>query len=181
VLFDGTNKDEWKGGRFDDKILHTDGKDILTKRKFNDYTMHVEFLLPFRPEARGQGRGNSGFYQVDHYEVQILDSFGLEGKNNECGGIYSKTAPQLNMCFPPLTWQTYDVEFINARTNNRGQVVKPARITVKLNGVVVHEDLEIKGKTGGSRAEPVGTPGPIKLQGHGNPLEFRNIWILEKP
>ncbi|MFP6854166.1 MAG: DUF1080 domain-containing protein, partial [Opitutales bacterium] len=94
VLFDGSNKDEWQGGRLDEKtkLLNTDGSDIRTKRKFNDYHMHVEFLLPYRPAARGQGRGNSGFYQIDHYEVQILDSFGLEGLNNECGGIYSKKA-----------------------------------------------------------------------------------------
>jgi hypothetical protein len=88
VLFDGKNTEHWTGGRLDEKtgLLNTDGKDILTKQKFNNYTMHLEFLLPYRPDARGQGRGNSGFYQVDLYEVQILDSFGLDGKNNECGG-----------------------------------------------------------------------------------------------
>jgi hypothetical protein len=85
TLFGGTNKDEWQGVRVDEKtkLLNTDGSDILTKRKFNDYHMHIEFLLPYRPAARGQGRGNSGFYQIDHFEVQILDSFGLEGVNNE--------------------------------------------------------------------------------------------------
>ncbi len=182
VLFDGTGTEAWRGGRLDEKtkLLNTDGRDILTKDKFNNYTMHVEFMLPYRPAARGQGRGNSGFYQVDHYEVQILDSFGLEGKNNECGGIYSKAAPDLNMCAPPLTWQTYDVDFTNAVTDENGKVTRPAVITVKLNGVVIHDKREINGKTGGSRGEPVGTPGPIKLQGHGNPLQFRNIWIVEK-
>ena len=181
VLFDGTGKEEWKGGRLDEKtkLLNTDGKDILTTRKFNNYTMHVEFLLPYRPAARGQGRGNSGFYQVDHYEVQILDSFGLEGKNNECGGVYSKKASDVNMCLPPLSWQTYDVEFTNAVMEN-GKKVKNAVMTVKLNGVVIHDQYEIPGKTGGSRNEPEGTPGAIKLQGHGNPLQFRNIWIVEK-
>jgi hypothetical protein len=103
VLFDGANKDEWNGGRIDKKtgFLNTDGKDMTTKRKFNNYVAHVEFLLPFRPDARGQGRGNSGFYQVDHYELQILDSFGLEGKDNECGGIYTRLAPKVNACMPP--------------------------------------------------------------------------------
>ncbi|MEK6236154.1 MAG: DUF1080 domain-containing protein [Planctomycetales bacterium] len=181
VLFDGTNTDQWQGGRLDEKtkLLNTDGKDILTVKKFNNYVMHVEFLLPYRPAARGQGRGNSGFYQVDHYEMQILDSFGLEGKNNECGGIYSKSPSLVNMCLPPLAWQTYDVHFTNAVAEN-GKKVKSARITAKLNDVVIHDDLEISGKTGGSRNEPEGTAGVLKLQGHGNPLQFRNVWILEK-
>jgi 3-keto-disaccharide hydrolase len=181
VLFDGTNTKEWTGGRVDKqtKFLNTDGHDILTRRKFNNYTMHVEFLLPYRPDARGQGRGNSGFYQVDHYEVQVLDSFGLDGKNNECGGIYTKGAPKVNMCYPPLTWQTYDVDFTNAVAQD-GKKTKNARITLRHNGVVIHDNFEINGKTGGSRNDPEGTPGPIKLQGHGNPLQYRNIWIVEK-
>ena len=182
VLFDGTSKDQWSGGRLDanTKLLNTDGKDILTRKKFSNYRMHLEFLLPFRPDARGQGRGNSGFYQVDHYEMQILDSFGLEGLNNECGGIYQKADSIVNMCLPPLAWQTYDVEFHNAVAKD-GAKVKPAKLTARLNGVVIHDQLEINGVTGGSRGDPEGTPGPIKLQGHNNPLQFRNIWIEELP
>jgi hypothetical protein len=182
VLFDGSNTEEWKGGRLDKAtgFLNTDGKDILSKRKFNNYTLHVEFLLPYRPDARGQGRGNSGVYQVDHYEVQVLDSFGLDGKNNECGGIYTKAAPKVNMCFPPLTWQTYDIDFTNAVADASGKKIKNAVISMKHNGVVIHENQEINGPTGGHRSDPEGTPGPIKLQGHGNPLQFRNMWIVEK-
>jgi len=181
TLFDGTNKEEWEGGRLDEntKLLNTDGSDIRTKRKFNDYHMHIEFLLPYRPAARGQGRGNSGFYQIDHFELQILDSFGLEGLNNECGGIYSIKKSDVNACFPPLTWQTYDVDFTNAKAKD-GKKTKNAKITVRLNGIVIHDNFEIPRKTGGSRRDPEGTAGPIKLQGHGNPLQFRNIWILEK-
>ena len=181
TLFDGSNKDEWQGGRLDEKtrLLNTDGSDVRTRRKFNDYHMHLEFLLPYRPAARGQGRGNSGFYQIDHFEVQILDSFGLEGANNECGGIYSIKDSDVNACFPPLSWQTYDVDFTNAKTKD-GKKIKNAKITVRLNGIVIHDNFEIPRKTGGSRGEPEGTPGPMKLQGHGNPLQFRNIWIVEK-
>ena len=187
VLFDGSSTDEWKGGRLD-KItgfLNTDGSDITTKRKFNNYTAHVEFMLPYRPDARGQGRGNSGFYQVDQYEVQILDSFGLEGKDNECGGVYTRLAPSVNMCLPPLQWQTYDVDFTNA-VREGDKVVKKARLTLKHNGVVVHDDKEIVGVTGGARAlgkkaeEAEGTPGVLRLQGHGNPLQFKNVWVVEK-
>jgi hypothetical protein len=184
VLFDGTKESaekNWNAARFDEKtkLLNTDGHDILTKQKFNNYTMHIEFLLPFKPEGRDQGRGNSGFYQVDHYEMQILDSFGLDGKNNECGGIYSKKDPLVNACLPPLQWQTYDVEFTNAVADNSGKKAN-ARITAKLNGITIHDGYEIPGVTGGSRQEPEGTPGPIKLQGHGNPLQFRNVWIVEQ-
>lgn len=181
VLFDGKNTDEWTGGRNDKEhgILNTDGKDILSKRKFNNYQLHVEFMLPYRPDARGQGRGNSGVYQVDHYEVQVLDSFGLDGKNNECGGVYTKADPKVNMCLPPLVWQTYDIDFTNAVQEN-GKKTKNARMTMKHNGVVIHDNIEINGPTGGSRSDPEGTPGPIKLQGHGNPLQYRNIWIVEK-
>ncbi len=179
--FNGQDTNAFSGGRLDEgtHLLNTDGKDIRTKDAFQNYSMHIEFMLPFRPDARGQGRGNSGFYQVDHYELQILDSFGLEGVNNECGGFYTKAAPSVNMCLPPLQWQTYDVEFTNAvREDDRK--VKNAVVTVWHNGVKIHDNLEINGKTGGSRSAPEGTPGPIKLQGHGNPLQFRNIWVLEK-
>jgi hypothetical protein len=180
VLFDGSTADHFRGGRLDEetRLLNTDGRDIRTKEKFDDYVIHIEFLLPFRPDARGQGRGNSGMYQVDHYEVQILDSFGLEGLNNECGGVYKIADPLVNMCFPPLTWQTYDIEFTNAERDESGKKTKNAVMTVKHNGVVIHQDLELKGRTGGHRNEPEATPGPIKLQGHGNPLQFRNIWIV---
>jgi hypothetical protein len=184
VLFDGTNTDEWKGGQLGKEtgFLNTDGKDIVTKKNFSNYTLHVEFLLPYRPDARGQGRGNSGVYQVDTYELQVLDSFGLDGKNNECGGFYTKAAPKVNMCLPPLVWQTYDIDFTNAVADaGTGKKVKNAHSTVKHNGVVIHDDVEINGPTGGGRsAAEEGKPGSIKLQGHGNPLQFRNVWIVEK-
>ena len=182
VLFDGKSTDKWKGGRADEAtgFLNTDGNDVTTKDKYGSYTLHLEFMLPYRPDARGQGRGNSGVYMVDHYELQVLDSFGLAGKDNECGGIYQKASPKVNMCLPPLTWQTYDIEFTKAETDADGKKTKNAILSVRHNGVPIHENLELTGKTGGARAEPEGTPGPIKLQGHGNPLQYRNIWLVEK-
>ena len=183
VLFDGSRESmkNWQGGRFDEKtgLLNTDGKDIRTQKKFLNYIMHVEFMLPFKPDARSQGRGNSGFYQVDLYEMQILDSFGLMGLNNECGGIYQKADSKVNMCLPPLQWQAYDVDF-NSAVMQDAKKVSNAVLTARLNGVTIHEKLEINGKTGGARREPEGTPGVIKLQGHGNPLQFRNVWLLPK-
>lgn len=102
TLFNGSHKDEWQGGRLDEKTkwLNTDSTDIPTKRNFNNYHMHLEFMLPYRPAARGQGHGNSGFYQIDHFEVQILDSFGLEGLNNECGGINSIKDSDVTPVYP---------------------------------------------------------------------------------
>lgn len=181
ILFNGSSKDEWIGGRIDSKtgFLHTDGKDITSKKKFNDYQLHLEFLLPYRPSARGQARGNSGLYHVSMYENQILDSFGLEGLHNECGGIYSLQNSLVNACFPPLSWQTYDIDFVNAKISS-GKKKSNARITAKLNGILIHDGFEIPSKTGGSRPDPEGTPGPIKLQGHNNPLQFKNIWIVKK-
>jgi PhoPQ-activated pathogenicity-related protein len=182
VLFDGTSTDAFNRGRLDKEngILNTDGSDIVTKKKFQNYTVHCEFMLPYRPDKRGQERGNSGFYMVDQYEVQILDSFGLDGKNNECGGIYTRLTPKVNMCLPALQWQTYDIDFTAAAVDESGKKTKNARITVRHNGVVIHDDAEIPGTTGGARNEPEGTPGVLRLQGHGNPVQFRNIWVVER-
>jgi hypothetical protein len=183
VLFNGTDTKEWTGGRLDPKTkaLNTDGHDLHSKRKFNNYTVHLEFMTPFRPAGRDQERGNSGFYQVNRYEVQILDSFGLEGKNNECGGIYNRADSKINACLPPLTWQTYDIDFTNAtRDEKEKKKLTNARITVRLNGVLIHDNVEIKGNTEDPNNKDEGTPGALRLQGHGNPVQFRNIWIVEK-
>ena len=149
-----------------------------SKEKFGDHSLHLEFRTPFKPHARGQKRGNSGVYVQSRYEIQVLDSFGLEGKNNECGGIYSIAQPKVNMCFPPLTWQTYDIDFTAARYDGEKKV-KNARITVKHNGVVIMDDLELPHGTPGRLEEGSG-PAPLYLQGHGNPVFYRNIWVVRK-
>ena len=179
VIFDGSSLDELKGGQIDDrKFLTTVHGNAYTKKEFVDYTLHVEYMEPFKPYGRDQDRGNSGVYQQNRYEVQVLDSFGLKGLNNEAGGIYSKVAPKINMAFPPLSWQTYDIEFTAAKFEN-GKKVKNALITLKHNGVIVHENQEIDGPTGGGQPETE-KGGPIQFQGHGNPVFFRNLWIVEK-
>lgn len=129
------------------------------------------------PFARGQSRGNSGVYIQQRYELQILDSFGLEGVENECGGIYKQIRPQLNMCLPPLSWQTYDIEFQAARWSSSGEKIQNARITAYLNGVAIHYQREVKAKTGAGKEESP-EPRPILLQHHGNPVAFRNIWLV---
>ena len=177
VLFDGKNADEWTGGHMDARGLLAAG--ITSKRKFRDYTLHCEFLLPFKPLGRGQDRGNSGVYMQDRYEVQVLDSFGLKGEDNECGGIYTKAKPSENLCFPPLVWQSFDIDFTAAKFDGDGKKTKDALITIRHNGVTVHENVSINGPTGGGKPE-TNEPGPIQLQGHGNPVFYRNLWIVEK-
>jgi hypothetical protein len=181
VLFDGTNLDAWMpNARMQDGLLLAQSNP-RTKQEFKDFTLHVEFWLPFMPDASGQGRANSGVYLQGRYEVQVLDSFGLRGADNECGGIYRNAAPSVNMCLPPLQWQTYDIDFESVKLAD-GKKVGNAVVTVRHNGVVVHDKVELRGATGGgpkSKGEFDDT-GPLFLQNHGNPVMYRNIWIVEK-
>jgi hypothetical protein len=178
VLFDGKNTDNWKGGKLVDEKLLSVG--TISKDEYQDFTLHLEFQTPFMAEARGQARGNSGMYLQNRYEVQILDSFGLEGEDNECGGIYQIAKPIVNMCFPPLSWQTYDVDMTGARFDADGKRTSKAKVTIKLNGVVIHDNLELKDKTPGGAATEAPGKGPLMLQNHGDPVRFRNIWIVKK-
>lgn len=179
ILFDGTSTAAWEKGIMENGYLLASGS--TSKQRFGDYKLHLEFRTPYKPSARGQQRGNSGIYHSGRWETQILDSFGLDGKDNECGGIYSVSKPLLNMCFPPLSWQTYDVSFKAATFDASGKRLTWPRITVQLNGVTVHEDLELAKNftTSAPITKPLAGPeGPIFLQEHGNPVVFRNIWIV---
>ena len=181
VLFDGTKDSlkNWEGGRMTEDGLLMEG--TTSKQTFGDHSIHFEFRLAYQPEDRGQGRSNSGIYLQGRYEVQILDSFGLEGKDNECGGLYSVKAPSLNMCYPPLSWQTYDIDFKAARFDDQGKLLANPRVTVRHNGVVVHNDVELPGERS-TTAAPVGPgseSGPVFLQNHGCPLRYRNVWVAE--
>jgi hypothetical protein len=176
VLFDGTSADQFAHGTMSaDKNLMSEA---TTKEKFGDYSLHLEFRLSYMPAAQGQARSNSGLYVHNCYEIQVLDSFGLEGKENECGGIYSVDAPKVNMCLPPLTWQTYDVDFTAPRYGDDGKKMKSAHVVVKHNGVVV-QDVDLPKATPGAQDEGP-APRPFYMQGHGNKVEYRNIWLVEK-
>jgi hypothetical protein len=175
VLFNGNSADAFQDGKItEDGFLEAN---TATKQKFGDHTLHVEFRTPFKPEARGQARGNSGVYIQSRYELQVLDSFGLEGKNNECGGIYSIAEPIVNACFPPLTWQTYDIDFTAAKYDENGKKTTNARATVRHNGILIHDDIELPHGTPGRHQEGPG-PDEIYLQGHGNPVVYKNIWVM---
>jgi hypothetical protein len=176
VLFDGRPSELLPNAKITEDGLLLAG--VLTKIPVDAFRLHLEFRTPFMPAARGQARGNSGVYIQQRYEVQILDSFGLEGVENECGGLYRQTRPDVNMCLPPLAWQTYDIWFSPPQFDADGTTkLANARLTVLHNGVPIHWHREISAKTGGGRPEAPQAL-PINLQDHGNPVAFRNIWIV---
>lgn len=181
VLFGGNANEldaHWGAtGRVDNDKLLVQGQ--TSTDLFGDFTIHLEFRLPYMPEARGQARGNSGFYMQGRYEVQMLDSFGLEGLDNECGGIYKVAKPDVNMCFPPLAWQTYDVDFTAAKYDDAGKQTAPAHAKVRHNGVLIH-DRDLVLTQGGVLKDETNAPGPVFLQDHGNPVRYRNIWVVTK-
>jgi hypothetical protein len=185
VLFDGKTLDAWQSrdGKGPAKFrlvegdaMQVNGGDIITKEKFKDMKFHIEFRTPYMPTASGQGRGNSGVYPQGRYEIQVLDSYGLEGADNECGGIYTVSRPAVNMCLPPLEWQTYDVTFKAARYDESGRKTANAHVTLVHNGVTVQDNTELRAPTGGAIDNKENEPAGIVLQDHGNPVQFRNIW-----
>ena len=141
VLFGGSDVSHWKGAKLTPEGLLQAGTETVDS--YNDFRLHGEFMLPYKPLARGQNRGNSGFYLQGRYEVQVLDSFGLEGIENECGALYKTKRPDTNLCLPPLEWQTYDIDFANARFDAAGQKTSNMQITVWHNGVVIHNAASI--------------------------------------
>jgi hypothetical protein len=153
------------------------GGDIQTREPIRDMILHVEFLLPkLPPEVTGQKRSNSGVYIQGRYEIQVLDSYGLTPGDGDCGAIYKVKAPAVNACLPPDNWQAYDINFKAARFAN-GIKVTNAQITAYQNGKLIHDEVEIPGKTGSGDAEGPEFR-PLRLQFHGDRVLYRNIWML---
>ena len=190
VLFDGKDLSKWHGrdggpAAWEVKngvMTVTRTGDIVTNQKFTDFVLHLEWMEPDMPEATGQGKGNSGVYLQGRYEIQVLDSYGIEvpGKG-DCGAVYDQFAPLVNACKPALEWQTYDIAFRAPRFDDSGNVISQARITALQNGRLIHNNIEVLGPTGGAMDSNIGEPGPLRLQDHGNPVKYRNIWIVELP
>ena len=190
VLFDGKNLDAWtndKGEKAhwtiaDNAMTVTKGGGIKTKQQFGSFQLHIEFRTPAKVVGEGQGRGNSGIFMQETYELQVLDSY--ESKtysNGQAGSFYKQRIPLVNPTKGPGEWQVYDVIWTAPVFNADGILISKARGTVLLNGVVVQNNVELDGPT-----EYIGIPKyvahgkkSIALQDHGNPVSFRNIWIRE--
>jgi hypothetical protein len=172
-----------------DGLLLAGGK---TAKDLGSFHMHLEFMQPFKPgrNPSNQDRGNSGIYIFNIYEVQVIDSFALdlnaennaiktESKNSQwCGALYKKKIPDVHMAYPPLRWQTYDIDF-QAPEINGDKKTKNARITVRHNGVLIHNDIELKTGTGNGARKKQLAKGPVLFQNHGNPVVYRNVWATE--
>lgn len=195
VLFDGNSLDKWinrkdgqpagwrLGGGYMEVVAGVG--DIITRDRFQDYQLHLEFWLPLMANAQGQGRSNSGVYNQGRIEVQVLDSYGQPPRDNEAGGIYKVAVPLRNASKKPETWQSYDIAYRAPRIGSDGKQTEKGSITVFHNGILIHNNVPFDAQTTTSGLPPEGNdyskPGPILLQDHGNPILYRNIWILPNP
>jgi hypothetical protein len=186
VLFDGTDMSKWDGGdlwQVKDGYVISRRKSIRTKDSFGDCQIHVEFASPDVVRGRGQGRGNSGVYIMDRYEIQILDSYdNATYFDGQCGAVYKQMPPMVNACRKPGEWQTYDILWEAPHFKADGSVEKPAHVTVLQNGIVIQNHTELIGTTGYYEApkyQKHPEKAPLQLQFHGHPVRFRNIWVRE--
>ena len=194
VLFDGKDLSNWqavkKGGAAewtiekDGAMTVNKGKgDIRTKQGFGSCQLHIEWRTPSKIEGTSQGRGNSGIFFMGKYELQVLDSYDNRTySNGQAASIYKQHIPLVNASLKPGEWQVYDVIFTAPKFNTDGSVKTPARFTVLHNGVLVQNNVEVKGETvyiGQPSYTVHGEKEPFILQDHGNPVSFRNIWVRE--
>lgn len=192
VLFDGNDLSKWvstkDGGAAGWKVengymeIVRGTGDIRTKRAFGDCQLHIEWAAPAEVKGRDQGRSNSGVFLMDKYEVQVLDCYNNKTyADGQAGAIYGQKPPEVNVCRGPGKWQSYDIIFHRPVFEGE-RVVKPATITVLQNGVLIQDNWVIEGTTFWRRRaeyEPHPDKLPLKLQDHGNPVRYRNIWIRE--
>lgn len=182
-LFNEKNLEGWRLRNLDGRqswsavagVLHNvtthdaGGTDICTVEKFGDCQLHIEFRVP--------EDGNSGVYLQGRYEVQVADSYEQGKSAGMCGAIYGQAVPKVNASKPPGEWQSFDILFRQARLNEKGEVVKKARISVLHNEKKIIDDVELNGVTGGALDNKEGTPGPLMLQGDHSSVDYRNIFL----
>ncbi|HEC43611.1 MAG TPA: DUF1080 domain-containing protein [Bacteroides sp.] len=192
VLFDGSSMDQWEnpdggpaGWEVKDGIITVvkGNGEIQTKKGFGDVQLHIEWRTPAEVVGEGQGRGNSGVFLQQRYEVQVLDNYeNITYPNGQAGSVYKQHIPLVNACLPPGEWQTYDIIYTAPRFNENGTLFSPAKLTVLHNGVLIQNHISIKGPS-----EYIGQPPyeahdikqSLMLQEHSNPVSYRNIWLRE--
>lgn len=186
VLFDGKDLSQWQGGdqwEIKDGYAVAKGTGITTKQPFGDCQLHVEWATPAEVSGMGQGRGNSGVYFMGKYELQVLDSFDNPTYfDGQAGSLYKQYPPLVNACRPPGEWQSYDVVFNGPRFGEKGELLRPAFMTVLHNGVLIQNHTRLLGGTfyeRPARYEPHADKLPLHIQYHGNPIRIRNIWVRE--
>jgi len=192
VLFDGKDLAQWEdmkgnpaGWKISDGFMEVVAKtgSIRTRKGFGDCQLHVEWATPAVVSGEGQGRGNSGVFLMDSYEVQVMDSYNNRTyADGQAAAIYGQFPPLVNACRPPGEWQSYDIVFRAPRFGPDGSLLKPARMTVHHNGFLVHDNAELTGPTAHKARPPYKAHPdklPLSLQDHGNPTRYRNIWLRE--
>lgn len=190
VLFDGTGLAQWEGDSGSQApwavdsgfmVVVAGSGDIQTRQGFGDCQLHIEWMAPTPPRGEGQERGNSGVFLMGRYEVQVLDSYhNRTYADGQAAAVYGQYPPLVNASRPPGEWQSYDVVFHGPRFRADGTVLRPARVTVFHNGVLVQDNVALTGPTAHQRRPPYvahATALPLRLQDHGYPVRYRNIWI----
>jgi hypothetical protein len=192
ILFDGRDLSKWQRSDSTDAAwrLLPDGSmevtaragSIRTRAGFGDVRLHVEWMSPSPAVGQDQDRGNSGVFLMQRYEVQVLDSYqSVTYADGQAGAIYGQFPPRVNVSRPPGEWQSFDIEFRRPRFGADGKIATPARMTVRHNGVLVHDDVALLGPTSHRVRAPYEAHEdalPISLQDHGHPVRFRNIWLV---
>lgn len=189
ILFDGTDLSKWSyadgrpaGWIVKNGEMMVKGGSIKTNEEFGDMQLHLEFCTPAPAKGKSQDRGNSGVYFLGNYEVQVLDSYENSTYwDGSCGAIYKQHVPLVNASRPPGIWQVYDIVFHPPQVDVNGQVIKKATLTVFHNGVLIQDNVEVKGPTGGAAGNVEKTKGSILLQDHNHPVKYRNIWVRQLP
>jgi len=193
VLFDGKALSQWRSDADSSAAKWTvrDGYvevkpgtgTMASARGFGDVQLHIEWATPAVAKGEGQERGNSGIFLMGIYELQVLDSYHNDTyPDGQAGAVYGQNPPLVNPTKGPGQWQAYDVIFHRPRFKADGSLDKPARMTVLLNGVLIQDNFELVGPTANRQQPPYKAHAdklPLKLQDHGNPMRFRNIWIRE--
>jgi len=197
VLFDGKNLDEWESAsdqaaakwKINGDVLTVDKSvgDIETKKKFTSYQLHIEWKIPADITGTGQARGNSGIFLSGKYEIQVLDTYNNDNKtyvNGMAGSVYRESIPLVNPAKKAGEWNVYDIAYTDPEFNEDGTVKNPARVTIFFNGVLVQNNVAIKGATSTTTQHVYTQHGPasLRLQAHGDksaPISYRNIWIRE--